>query len=184
MKKLLISCCLFPILCFAAPKKIAPPVKAPIVEVAPEPEVSLDDLYKTVEHIQKLAKEQQIELDKAKTENESIKTDLEVATQEYTRAQNDADTLQVQVNKVTDDRNEQARQKDAALDKVDAQKKEITKLTAEIHKLKFIICTEAALLALFILLWLGALKWFSPWVSLGFLVGVPTAVFWIVWALL
>lgn len=181
MRKLLVSLCILPVLCFAAPKKPLPRIEVPTVQV--EPEITQEDLFKTVQHIQELAKEQQKELDAAKTENEKIKNELGLASIAHSQAKKEADELQVKVNKVTDDRNEQARQKDAALDKIDVLKKEIDKLIAHIHKLKWAICSTAAGALFLALMWLGAPRWFPPY-SIGLTILMPVLGFGILWLLI
>lgn len=181
MRKLIISLCFLPAFCFAAPKKPLPKIEIPVVQA--EPEITQEDLFKTVEHIQRLAKEQQKELDAAKAENEKIKNELGLASIAHSQAQKEADELQIKVNKVTDDRNLQAKLKDAALDKIDVLKKEIDKLIAHVHKLKWAICSAVAGIAFFMLMWLGAARWFPPY-SIGLVILAPGLVFGAAWFLI
>lgn len=181
MKKLLISLCLLPVLCFAAPKKALPKIEVPAVQV--EPEITQEDLFKTVQHIQELSREQQKELDAAKAENEKIKNELGLVSIAHSQAQKEADQLQLKVNKVTDDRNKEAALKDAALDKLDVYKLKIDKLTKEVRKLKFIISSEAAGLCMLLLLYLGVFKVSFPYGILGS-IAASGAIFWLTWAIL
>ncbi len=77
--------------------------------------ITKEDLRKTVEHIQQLARAQQAELDKANVENEKIRQELGDAKTAHQQALTNGEVLQQQVNSVTDDRNKQAAEKDQAL---------------------------------------------------------------------
>jgi hypothetical protein len=76
--------------------------------------LSKEDLKKYVEGIQRLAKEQQIELDNAKRENDSIKEELGEAKQSHREALTSAQVLQQEVNVLTNDRNNLAIAKEKA----------------------------------------------------------------------
>ena len=138
----------------------------------PETRITESDLYKTLQHAQEIVHLQAVDLEAAKEENKVVKEELEKAHSANSAAQSNADSLQVKVNEVTDSRNQEASLKDSALDKVDAQKGEISKLNLkvgvlnlEIGKLKFVISAEAGLAVAFLLLWLGVPK-FSMQVGL------------------
>lgn len=98
---------LFPLIGDAAPRHKAPPIKqpAPALPANPEPTITREDLRRTVEHMQRLAREQQTLLDTARAENERVKVELASAQQSHAAAQKNADTLQREVNDVTRERN-------------------------------------------------------------------------------
>lgn len=144
------------------------------VAVAPAVvKTTTDDLKKILISVQSLSKRQKAELVEAKKENDAVNKEL-------TSALFNSDTLQKKVDEVTESRNAEAAAKDAALDIVDKLKLEINKLTKEVHKLKAIICGQAALVALLICLWLGLPRWSFPW-GLVATVAAPGLVFGVVW---
>lgn len=89
---------------------------APVARVVTQTQtITKEDLRKTVEHIQRLARQQQDELDKANLENERIRQELGATKASHQQALTNGEVLQQQVNVVTDDRNKQAAEKDQAL---------------------------------------------------------------------
>jgi len=108
MKTLILA--FFALLASLAPSLGEPALVAPVAQT-----ISREDLRKTVAHIQKLAREQQAELDAAKLENQNIQSQLEISRVTQISAQSSADILQVEVNEITNDRNNQAQLKDSAL---------------------------------------------------------------------
>lgn len=110
MKKTLLTLLMVPMMAFSQEKP------APVARVVTQTQtITKEDLRKTVEHIQRLARAQQDELDKANTENERIQRELNEAKTAHRQALTDATVLQQDVNRVTDDRNKQAAEKDQAL---------------------------------------------------------------------
>lgn len=199
MKRLLLSLCLMASLAFGAPKTATPaPALLPLPLPVKEQTISNDDLKKTLEHIIDLAKQEQGELDATKTENDNIKKQnlviqdenvqtkqaLLTATNAHQEALQRADQLQKQVTDLTNDRNNQAKLKDAALDKVDVLTKENTALKTHVNHLKVIICLEAVVLAIFLVLRLRLLSLLPPYLYWIVLIGGPAAVFGLVWLLI
>lgn len=111
MKRFFLTLLMVPMLAFS---QDVPPV-AKVVKPASLQVISKEDLRKTIEHIQQLARAQQEELDQAKLENERIQKDLNDAKVAHREALTNAAVLQQEVNVVTDDRNKQAAEKDKAL---------------------------------------------------------------------
>ncbi len=151
-----------------APVKSNKPIPVEVQKPA-EDTISSEDLKATVAHIQSLAREQQAELDKATAENKAISNEL-------TLANKNTDTLQKQVNQVTDDRNLQAKLKDDALNQLDILKAQIIKLNKEIRKLKTIIAGEAFLIVLLGCLAIGLPKFSFPYGLIGCII-LPSLVF-------
>lgn len=179
MKSLLIFLFLIPLLGFSA-QKVTPKSS----------EFSLENLRLTLIHTQKLVGEQQAALDEAKVETGLLRENLNISHEALISSQGKTDALQIEINKVTDDRNNQATLKDQALNKVEELKIDISKknieikeLHGDIRKLKTIICSQAAAVAFLLLMWLGAVKWFPPY-SLGLVFIVPAGAFWFLWFLL
>ncbi len=110
MKNWLLTLLMVPMMAFS---QETPP---PVARVVSQPTaITKEDLRKTVEHIQRLARAQQEELDKANLENERIRAELGNAQVAHREALTNGEVLQQQVNVVTDDRNKQAAEKDQAL---------------------------------------------------------------------
>ena len=110
---------------------------------------SMLELKKTVEHIQKISKDQQRDLDQTRVANQQVRAELATSKKALSDSAMALYALQKEIQRVTDDRNEQAQLKDAALDRVDKEKKRADEAIAKYHKLKLYICGIAAALAAF-----------------------------------
>lgn len=128
-----------------------------IVDSVSESIISKEDIRKTIEHIQRIAHEQQNELEKATIENNRIKSELTLAKVSQEEAQQSADSLQKEVNDLTDDRNTQAKLKNAALTDRDYWKKKDGEAIGLLWKWRFISFGLILLIAGYIYL-----KKFSP----------------------